>query len=68
MTAETEQPGNLQKEIRQLREMIEVLRAELENQQLEPDVLVENDAESVARGEDRQLEAAVRTLLEDLDR
>ena len=38
----------------------------LENLELEPDVLVFNDPESVARGEDKQLEAAVRVLLEDL--
>ena len=38
----------------------------LENLQLDPDVLVFNDPESVARGEDKQLEAAVRVLLEDL--
>jgi Tol biopolymer transport system component/C-terminal processing protease CtpA/Prc len=38
----------------------------LENLQLDPDALVFNDPESVARGEDKQLEAAVRVLLEDL--
>ena len=39
----------------------------MENFDLMPDVLVKNDAESVARGEDKQLAAAVRTLLEQLD-
>jgi C-terminal processing protease CtpA/Prc len=39
----------------------------LENQDLHPDVEVYNDPESVARGEDRQLAAAVRLLLEELD-
>ena len=34
----------------------------LENLQLEPDILVYNDPAGVARGEDRQLEAAVRAL------
>ena len=36
----------------------------MERAQIEPDVRVENDPESVARGQDKQLEAAVRTLLE----
>lgn len=40
----------------------------LENQQLEPDVKVENTPEEVAAGIDRQLEQAVRTLLEQIDR
>ena len=35
----------------------------LENLQLEPDILVYNDPESVARGEDKQLEAAVAEML-----
>ncbi len=38
----------------------------LENFQLEPDVLVINDHESMARGEDKQMEKAVEVLLEDL--
>jgi len=36
----------------------------LENQQLEPDIMVPNDPEAVSRGRDQQLEAAVRELLE----
>ena len=39
----------------------------LENWQLEPDVLVINDAESVARGEDKQLAKAVEELLREVD-
>lgn len=39
----------------------------LENQQLEPDVKVANTPERIAAGIDDQLEAAVRTLLNDLD-
>ena len=38
----------------------------LENQQLEPDVKVRNDAVALARGEDQQLAAAVQSLLQDL--
>jgi len=38
----------------------------LENAQLEPDVLVINDPESMARGEDKQLAKAVEVLLESL--
>jgi len=38
----------------------------MENTQLEPDVLVYNSPESVARGEDSQLAAAVELLLEEL--
>ena len=34
-----------------------------ENHQIEPDILVYNDPASVLRGEDRQLEAAVREML-----
>jgi Tol biopolymer transport system component/C-terminal processing protease CtpA/Prc len=40
----------------------------LENQDLEPDVRVENDPTSVARGEDPQLEAATKLLLEELSK
>lgn len=36
----------------------------LENMQLEPDVRVENDPASLLSGKDRQLEAAVRLLME----
>ena len=39
----------------------------LENFQLEPDVLVINDPESVARGQDKQLEKAVQVMLEEAD-
>ncbi len=35
----------------------------LENQQLNPDILVDNDPESVAKGRDKQLEAAVKAML-----
>jgi Tol biopolymer transport system component/C-terminal processing protease CtpA/Prc len=38
----------------------------LENHELEPDVKVPNDYESVAKGEDKQLEATVQTLLKNL--
>lgn len=40
----------------------------LENDQLEPDILVLNDPPAVAAGRDPQLEAAVQTLLTDLDK
>ncbi|MCM1028411.1 MAG: S41 family peptidase [Pseudoflavonifractor sp.] len=39
----------------------------LENQQLEPDIKVANDADVVAAGTDQQLEAAVKALLKDID-
>lgn len=39
----------------------------LENQQLEPDIKVANDAVTVASGTDQQLEAAVKALLADID-
>jgi Tol biopolymer transport system component/C-terminal processing protease CtpA/Prc len=38
----------------------------LENQELLPDVRVENDPASAAKGEDKQLEAAVKVLLDEL--
>ncbi|MDE7414453.1 MAG: peptidase S41 [Muribaculaceae bacterium] len=38
----------------------------LENTQLEPDIKVANSPEDIAAGRDRQLETAVRTLLNDL--
>jgi tricorn protease len=38
----------------------------LENTQLEPDVLILNRPETVVKGEDLQLEAAVRELLKEL--
>lgn len=37
----------------------------LENQQLEPDIKVDNDPESTAKGRDKQLEKAVEVLLDD---
>lgn len=40
----------------------------LENTQLEPDIKVANLPADVVRGRDAQLETAVRTLLEDIDR
>ncbi len=39
----------------------------IENHQIEPDILVYNDPESVLRGEDKQLEAAVAEMLRTLD-
>lgn len=39
----------------------------LENMQLEPDILVYNDPASVLNGEDKQLEAAVREMLSQID-
>jgi C-terminal processing protease CtpA/Prc len=39
----------------------------LENNELQPDVLVYNDPESVAKGIDQQLEKAVEVLIEELD-
>ncbi|MEO1086830.1 MAG: S41 family peptidase, partial [Acidobacteriota bacterium] len=47
--------------------MIDSEGSYMENFDLVPDVLVKNDAESVARGEDKQIAAAVKVLLEDLD-
>ncbi|MEM6792693.1 MAG: S41 family peptidase [Acidobacteriota bacterium] len=40
----------------------------MENNELKPDIEVRNDPESVARGEDKQLAAAVEALIEQLDR
>lgn len=39
----------------------------LENQQLEPDIKVENTPEGIVAGEDAQLRAAVESLLKDID-
>lgn len=39
----------------------------LENSQLEPDIKVANSAADVVRGKDAQIEAAVRSLLNDID-
>lgn len=39
----------------------------LENQQLEPDILVLNDPAEIVKGRDRQIEAAVSSLLKDID-
>jgi C-terminal processing protease CtpA/Prc len=38
----------------------------LENYQTEPDIKVRNDYETVVKGKDQQLEAAVNALLKDL--
>ncbi|RXQ96847.1 peptidase S41 [Ancylomarina salipaludis] len=38
----------------------------IENQQIEPDIKVKNDLEMVTQGEDQQLEAAVKHLLQNL--
>ncbi len=40
----------------------------LENFQLEPDILVDNDPASVLNGQDKQLEAAVKAMLEEVDK
>lgn len=40
----------------------------LENSQLEPDIKVANTPEDIAEGRDRQIETAVRTLLNDIDK
>ena len=40
----------------------------LENMQIEPDILVYNDPASVLRGEDRQLEAAVKEMLKTIEK
>lgn len=39
----------------------------LENKQLEPDILILNDPATVVKGVDKQLDAAVKTLLHDID-
>ena len=39
----------------------------LENSQLEPDILVENTPETIVKGVDLQLKAAVESLLKDID-
>lgn len=39
----------------------------LENMQIEPDILIYNDPASVLRGEDKQLEAAVKEMLKTID-
>ena len=38
----------------------------IENNQIEPDILVYNDPASVLRGEDKQLEAAVKEMLKEI--
>ncbi len=40
----------------------------LENMQIEPDILVYNDPASVLRGEDKQLEAAVKEMLKTIEK
>jgi len=52
-------------------EVTSVSRADgsvLENQEIEPDILVFNDPASTLRGEDKQIEAAVNDLLKQLDK
>ena len=44
--------------------MVDVDGDYLENKQLEPDIKVANDPEKVIKGEDQQLAAAVKELLE----
>ena len=39
----------------------------LENQQIEPDILVSNDPASILRGEDKQIEAAVAEMIKVID-
>ena len=39
----------------------------LENHQLEPDIKIKNDPESISSGRDKQIEKAVEVLLNDLD-
>lgn len=39
----------------------------LENNQVEPDYMVDNDPESVAKGQDKQLEKAIEVLLKEID-
>jgi tricorn protease len=46
--------------------MLDATGTFLENQELQPDVRVANDPASIARGEDPQLEAAVKLLLDEL--
>ena len=40
----------------------------LENLEIQPDILVYNDPASVLRGEDRQLEAAVREMMKEIEK
>ena len=40
----------------------------LENQEIEPDILVLNDPASVLRGEDKQIETAVSTLMKQIEK
>ena len=40
----------------------------LENLEIEPDILVYNDPASVLRGEDRQLETAVKEMLKEIEK
>ncbi|MBO4557302.1 MAG: PD40 domain-containing protein [Bacteroidales bacterium] len=52
-------------------EVTSVSRADgsvLENQQIEPDILIFNDPASVLRGEDRQIEAAVAEMLKQIEK
>jgi tricorn protease len=38
----------------------------LENTQLEPDIQVQNDYNEILKGEDQQIEAAVKEMLEEI--
>ncbi len=52
-------------------EVTSVSRADgsvLENQQIEPDILVLNDPASILRGEDKQIEAAVAEMLKQIEK
>ena len=39
----------------------------MENKQLEPDVKIANSPEKIIKGEDEQLETAVKELLKEID-
>ena len=66
-SSETDQTNSPQKEVRHLREMIEVLRAELENLQLESDHAVQR---AVADGgvENQQLKSTINVLRDELEK
>jgi len=64
---ETDQTSSLQKEVHHLREMIEVLLAELENLRLESDRAVQR---AVADGgvENQQLKSTINVLRDELEK
>ena len=39
----------------------------LENMQLEPDIQVQNDYKKILKGEDQQIEAAVKEMLKEIE-